>query len=173
MKRNIFATSGLIVTSFFAAVQNPASAQETSMNAQEVSNVRGGALEITNTPHPDAALIDVQDQVVPDGKLFVRQVDAPNIGWLVVRESIGGKPGAILGYVTLHPGGNTNVIVPLRALPSSGMAIVSVHCPPRSSRTLSSFNMLTYPLAKGGNKSAISTIRILPSNTTQVATPSL
>jgi hypothetical protein len=173
MKRNIFAMSGLIVTSFFAAAQSPSNAQEMPMSTQEISKLRGGSLEITNTPRPDAALIDVQDQVVPDGKLFVRQVDAPNIGWLVVRESVNGKSGAILGYVTLHPGGNTNVIVPLRALPSSGMAIVSVHCSPRSTRTLSSFNMISYPLAKGGNKSAISTIRILPSNATQAATPSL
>jgi hypothetical protein len=172
MNRNFFTLSEMIATSVIASVQNPAGAQETPISPKEISNARGGTAEITNTPRPEAALLDVQDQVVPDGKLFVRQADAPNTGWLVVRESIDGKPGAILGYVTLHAGGNTNVIVPLRALPSSGMAIVSVRCSPRS-RTLSSFNMITYPLAKGGNKSAISTIRILPSNTMQAATPSL
>jgi hypothetical protein len=172
MKKNTFAMSGLIVTSFFAAVQNPASAQEMPMSSRDIT--RGEALAMSNIPRPAAALIDVQDQAVPDGKLFVKQVDAPNIGWLVVRESIDGQPGAILGYVTLHPGGNTNVIVPLRALPSSGMAIVSVHSASQSTRTtLTSFDMITYPLAKGGNKSAMSTVRILPSNTTQLATPSL
>jgi hypothetical protein len=171
MKRNIFAMSGLIVTSFFATVQNPASAQETPISSR---NVRGEAPAMSNIPRPAAALIDVQDQAVPDSKLFIKQVDAPNIGWLVVRESINGQPGAILGYVTLHPGGNDNVIVPLRALPSSGMAIVSVHSSSQSTRTtLTSFDMITYPLAKGGNKSAMSTVRILPGNTMQLATPSL
>jgi hypothetical protein len=173
MKSDIFVMSGLIATSFFAAAPNSASAQETQISSREITNVRGDAPAMSDTPRPAAALIDVQDQAVPDGKLFVKQVDAPNMGWLVVRESVDGQTGAILGYVTLHPGGNDNVIVPLRALPSSGMVIVSVHGAPRSTRTLRSFNMITYPLAKGGNKSAMSTIRILPSNATQMATPSL
>jgi hypothetical protein len=173
MKRNFLTLSGLTVMSFLASAQNFANAQEAPMSVQEKPAVPGESLEITNTPRPEAALIDVQDQVVPDGKLLVRRVDAPNTGWLVVRESVDGQPGAILGYVTLHPGGNTNVIVPLRALPASGMAIVSVHGTLNSSRTLNSFNMITYPLAKGGNKSAMATIRILSSSATRAATPSL
>ncbi|MBC7883312.1 MAG: hypothetical protein H7Y37_18635 [Anaerolineae bacterium] len=185
MKSNTFVLCGLLATSLFAAAQIPTNAQENPMTSPSTT-MQPSTPTMTspsttmqtpptstmgNVPRPDASLIDVQDQAVPDGKFFVKQVDAPKVGWLVVRESIGGKPGDVLGYIPLRSGTNKNLTVPLRALPNSGMALVSVHAAPRNIRTLSGFDLTSYPLAKSGNKSAITTVSILP-NTTPSATPS-
>jgi hypothetical protein len=178
MKRNLFALSGLLATSLFAVAQIPATAQEMPMTSPSMtmppstSTTTSPSTTMRNVPRPDASLIDVQDQSVPDGKLFVKQADAPSTGWLVVRENIGGRPGAVLGYVPLNSGMNKDLTVPLRALPSSGTAIVSVHSAPNGGRTLSNFNLTSYPLAKGGNKSALTTVTILPNSAVPAMPPS-
>ncbi len=173
MKRSCFALSALLASGLFAAAQIPATAQEMPM-AMPSTTMQMPISTVGNVPRPDASLIDVQDQAVPDGKFYVKQADAPNMGWLVVRESIEGKPGAVLGYISLHTGANKNLTVPLRALPSSRMVIVSVHAAPRNVGPLSAFDLTSYPLAKGGNKSAIAAVSILPTATTMPAmTPGL
>lgn len=183
MKRNLFALSGLLATSLFAVAQIPATAQPmtspsmtmqppTSTTTVPSMTMQTSSTTMRNVPRPDASFIDVQDQAVLDGKLFVKQADAPSNGWLVVRENIGGRPGAVLGYVPLRSGTNKDVAVPLSALPSSGTAIVSVHAASQGGRTLSNFNLTSYPLAKGGNKSALTSVTILPSTAVPAMPPS-
>ncbi|GEM_PF-1263495 len=57
------------------------------------------------------AKVTVTDQSVDGGQLTIAEVDSPGPGWLVIHVQSDGKPGAVLGYVPVKAGVNTNVMV--------------------------------------------------------------
>ncbi len=57
------------------------------------------------------AMVTVTDQSVDGGQLTIAEVDSPGPGWLVIHVQTDGKPGAVLGYVPVKAGVNTNVMV--------------------------------------------------------------
>ncbi|MBW4700297.1 MAG: hypothetical protein KME03_20800 [Aphanocapsa lilacina HA4352-LM1] len=117
-------------------------------------------------PRPESSLIDVQDQYIADGKVMVKQVNSPDIGWLVIHENDNGQPGAVLGYVELASGTNKNIAVPISRRPNSKSAVVAVHVlrERRANNVLSRFDPTTYALARSP-KSSLASFNIYPYRT--------
>ena len=61
-------------------------------------------------PVPDAS-VTVEDQVVVDGKVTIKEVKYPGDGWIVIHADASGAPGSILGYTAISAGTNDDVVV--------------------------------------------------------------
>jgi hypothetical protein len=59
-----------------------------------------------------------------DKFLVIKSVETPAAGWLVVHKSSGGKPGDIIGSMTVVSGTNSEVEIPVTAALEPGSAII-------------------------------------------------
>ena len=59
--------------------------------------------------------LKAENAQLQDKFLLVKSVETPAAGWLVVHKSNGGKPGDIIGSMTVVSGTNSEVEIPLAA----------------------------------------------------------
>jgi len=59
-----------------------------------------------------------------DKFLVIKSVETPAAGWLVVHRSSGGKPGEIVGSMTVVAGTNSEVEIPLTAALEAGSEVI-------------------------------------------------
>lgn len=159
----VLGTVGLVQGNTFAQTMSDTSSSS-SMKTTMTKDM--SSMPETMSTKPAAALIDVNNQILTDSKVYLKQVDAPAIGYVVIHENDGGKPGDVLGYVPIESGINKDIYVPISRLPKDGTALAVVHSgnTTRSAyiNTLGRFDPVAYPIARGGNKSAIASFMIMP-----------
>jgi hypothetical protein len=70
--------------------------------------------------------LKVENAQVKDKFILIKSVETPAAGWLVVHESNDGKPGDVLGSMTVVSGKNNEVEIPLVAMlePSTNVILV-------------------------------------------------
>lgn len=149
MKRSLI-FSAFLALGTLALAQSDAFAQTTTTTTSDATD--SSLTGISNIPRPASSLVDVQDQYISDNKVRVRQVDAPDIGWLAIHENDNGLLGDLLGYVNLDTGANKNLVVPISRAPKTKTAFAVVHTglgpQGRVVNTLGRYDPITYPVAK-------------------------
>jgi hypothetical protein len=68
--------------------------------------------------------LKAENPQLQDKFLVIKLVETPAAGWLVVHESSGGKPGDIIGSMTVVSGTNSEVEIPLRAALQPGAVMI-------------------------------------------------
>jgi len=69
----------------------------------------------------------VSDQTVQDGTVTIDSVVTVNSGWIVIHNSVSGKPGPIVGYATVNEGKNDNVVVRIDAEKATADLFAMLH----------------------------------------------
>ena len=68
--------------------------------------------------------LKAENAQLQDKFLVIKSVETPAAGWLVVHESSGGKPGDIIGSMTVVSGTNSKVEIPLAAALQPGAVMI-------------------------------------------------
>ncbi|AGY58375.1 DUF7282 domain-containing protein [Gloeobacter kilaueensis] len=139
---------------------------ETTTSTQPTTTTSTVSYTNDNVPQPEDSLIDIQDQYVADGKLKIKTVNSPSIGYLVIYDNNNGLRGDILGYTPIEAGANKDLSVSLSRLPKNnrGFAVVHVLRNARSNNVLGRFDPTTFPPAQSP-KSAIAAFNVYPYQT--------
>jgi hypothetical protein len=102
--------------------------------------------------------LKVENAQVKDKFILIKSVETPAAGWLVVHRSDDGKPGDIVGSMTVVSGTNNEVEIPLAAMvePSANV-ILMLH---EDSGTKGSFDAAEDKPIMNGGKPVIAEVKI-------------
>jgi hypothetical protein len=102
--------------------------------------------------------LKVENARVKDKFILIKSVETPAAGWLVVHKSDDGKPGDVLGSMTVVSGTNNEVEIPLAAmLEPSANVILMLH---EDSGTKGSFDAAEDNPIMDGSKPVIAKVKI-------------
>jgi hypothetical protein len=102
--------------------------------------------------------LKVENARVKDKFILIKSVETPAAGWLVVHKSDDGKPGDVLGSMTVVSGTNNEVEIPLAAmLEPSANVILMLH---EDSGTKGSFDAAEDNPIMDGGKPVIAKVKI-------------
>ena len=118
----------------------------------------GVSLSLLFTAIAHSQSLKVDDAQVKDKFILIKSVETPAAGWLVVHKSDDGKPGDVLGSMTVVSGTNNEVEIPLAAmLAPSANVILMLH---EDSGTKGSFDAAEDKPILDGGKPVIAKVKI-------------
>jgi hypothetical protein len=82
------------------------------------------SLNLLFTTVAGAQTLKAENAQLQDKFLVIKSVETPTAGWLVVHKTSGGKPGDIVGSMTVVSGTNSEVEIPLTAALEPGGGII-------------------------------------------------
>jgi hypothetical protein len=84
----------------------------------------GISLNLLFTSAVHSQTLKVENAQLQDKFLVIKSVETPVAGWLVVHKFSAGKPGDIIGSMTVVSGTNSEVEIPIAAALEPGSAII-------------------------------------------------
>src|SRR5262245_33774427 len=84
----------------------------------------GVSLILLFTSVAHSQTLKAENAQLQDKFLVIKSVETPAAGWLVVYKSSGGKPGDIIGSMTVVSGTNSEVEIPLAAALEPGAVMI-------------------------------------------------
>ena len=82
------------------------------------------SLSLLFTSVAQSQTLKAENAQLQDKFLVIKSVKTPAAGWLVVHKTSGGKPGDIIGSMTVVSGTNSEVEIPLAAALKPGAGVI-------------------------------------------------